>query len=689
MRRLIDDQRVTFLVVGGINTVAGFAFFALFHWLIGSVVGNIGSLLAAHVVTSCLGFVLYRRFVFRVDGPIVPDFVRFQSVYLLPLAGNVVALPILVEAAGWNVLVAQAVIVVVSTVVSFVGHKYFSFSRRNPAAHSPEELAGGRSRDTPVYRSLIALTVVAWGAALVTPDSLMWDDWVTSNSDTVRMYADLGLPWMGYIAKVLWAIGPWSFTLLTLISTVATGAAVFAISGRGLGLHHAERWLLAALVVALPLNAARSHVAVLSTYALSLAVFAAGWLVLVSWKGATGPSIARVVSASLLFFASFTTASLLPFVALPVAHLAWLALRRDQPLWRAMFGFGLTYWYLLATPVTFWVVRTLFLKPSGLYGGYNLFVSFGSPLSSSARAALLVGALLAVALVALGLVACRERAARGLQVALGIATALAGVGFAIIRESASPVNLVVPVLIVACGFLLAITARPRTSLSAGSAGVVPVLALGLVVLTLGSLPYVLVNKLPSFQLWETRHQLLLPFGVAVVVVATARALGGFDGGRIRTLIASSLVTALALTSLTIGLTLVADWNKQSQIIAALKSEPLVRAAHTVVFDDRTKSLNFEGRTALFYEYTGWLGAAFGDETRLGLDRTAVPSYLDGSLDRVRPYASRYGFGAFKPSTTGVLVTISQSPGSTWWGLLFDADTIDVGVEQVGDLESLR
>ncbi|MEO8263344.1 MAG: GtrA family protein [Pseudolysinimonas sp.] len=126
---MLDDQRVRFVLVGGVNTVVGYGLFSLTQFLIGGVISYFGSLLIAHLIASVLAFVLYRRWVFRVEGTVVVDFLRFQVVYLIPLAANLLALPLLVAVAGWNVYLAQAVIVVMSTIVSFVGHKFFSFRR--------------------------------------------------------------------------------------------------------------------------------------------------------------------------------------------------------------------------------------------------------------------------------------------------------------------------------------------------------------------------------------------------------------------------------------------------------------------------------------------------------------------------------------------------------------------------------
>ena len=137
--KVLGDERLRFLLVGGLNTAVGYGLFALVQWSVGRWISYFASLLIAHLCASLLAFVLYRRFVFRVSGNVVVDFLRFQTVYLIPLAANLVVLPILVAGLGWNVYLAQASIVIVTTIVSFLGHKYFSFRR---ARHEQAEADG-------------------------------------------------------------------------------------------------------------------------------------------------------------------------------------------------------------------------------------------------------------------------------------------------------------------------------------------------------------------------------------------------------------------------------------------------------------------------------------------------------------------------------------------------------------------
>jgi putative flippase GtrA len=131
--RVVRDQRVAFLVVGAINTVVGFLCFAAFLMTVGRLWGPpwgyLATLACAHVVSVLIAFVLYRFVVFRVRGHVLADLWRFETVYLSALAVNFVLLPGLVEIAHLPVLLAQALIMAVTSLMSWVGHKNYSFRR--------------------------------------------------------------------------------------------------------------------------------------------------------------------------------------------------------------------------------------------------------------------------------------------------------------------------------------------------------------------------------------------------------------------------------------------------------------------------------------------------------------------------------------------------------------------------------
>ncbi|MFE5409115.1 GtrA family protein [Microbacterium sp. NPDC056569] len=135
LMKIVKDKRVLFLAVGAANTLIGFLWYTLFLWLFHSLPGGyMIALVVAQIVSVLCAFVLYRHIVFRVKGHVWRDLLRFSSVYAVSFAINLVMLPVLVEVLHIHPLVAQIAIVTVTTIVSYVGHNYFSFHRKRGAS---------------------------------------------------------------------------------------------------------------------------------------------------------------------------------------------------------------------------------------------------------------------------------------------------------------------------------------------------------------------------------------------------------------------------------------------------------------------------------------------------------------------------------------------------------------------------
>jgi putative flippase GtrA len=142
--RLVRDQRIAFLLVGGINTAVGFGIFVacsqtVGHFVdrrFGAIAGTLVTIVISHILSVLIAFVMHRRLVFRVEGHVLRDLLRFESVYLTTFGINAVALLVLVEL-GVHRIPAQAIVFVPILLLNYLGHRYFSF-RRSAAGNKDE-----------------------------------------------------------------------------------------------------------------------------------------------------------------------------------------------------------------------------------------------------------------------------------------------------------------------------------------------------------------------------------------------------------------------------------------------------------------------------------------------------------------------------------------------------------------------
>ncbi|MBP2437083.1 GtrA family protein [Microbacterium amylolyticum] len=134
--KLFKDRRIAFLVVGGINTAIGFAWFVVFSLLFRNLLPDTAwtvfvVIACAQVTSTISAFFLYRRLVFRVTGQIWLDFFRFQLVYLGVFLLNYLVVPPLTLWLGMDEIIAQFLFTFVIAIASWFGHANFSFRRSN------------------------------------------------------------------------------------------------------------------------------------------------------------------------------------------------------------------------------------------------------------------------------------------------------------------------------------------------------------------------------------------------------------------------------------------------------------------------------------------------------------------------------------------------------------------------------
>ena len=128
VKALTNDQRVRFLIVGGINTAVGYGTFA-------AVIFLGGHYFVANIIATAVGitvsYFLNKYFTFRQYKKSFTEIIRFISVYFLSfMLGNVV-LYVMVGIMSISPYSAGALNLIFTTLISWFGHKYFSFRSKN------------------------------------------------------------------------------------------------------------------------------------------------------------------------------------------------------------------------------------------------------------------------------------------------------------------------------------------------------------------------------------------------------------------------------------------------------------------------------------------------------------------------------------------------------------------------------
>ena len=135
-------QVVRYLLVGGFNTVFGYALFVAFNYAFRryGIYGSEVASLASNIIAITAAFLGYKWFVFRTRGHYLREWLRCLSVYGSSMLFSLIMLPPLTlllrrwfgpTQSASNL--AAAILLVVTVVASYFGHKHFSFRRPESA----------------------------------------------------------------------------------------------------------------------------------------------------------------------------------------------------------------------------------------------------------------------------------------------------------------------------------------------------------------------------------------------------------------------------------------------------------------------------------------------------------------------------------------------------------------------------
>ena len=472
--------------------------------------------------------------------------------------------------------------------------------------------------------SIVGLYTAAW-CLLLSASGRYWDDWAAldiSAETAVEWSRMQGQFWQWHFLRLLSALPGTERIghLLVFASYLLCALICHRLVRRIPGTTALARVSIPVLFAVFPVNAAR-YALIDLMYALSLAVFMIGWwLIAVDldrprlWR--------RVLASVVLLFSMLSTGSLVMFALVIPAYVAWV----KAADWRsagARRPLVQRYCFLLGLPVVAWLIRSVALQPSGLYEGYNQVTLAG------VRQALVDLPAAFIASIVQPVVSAFS--SHLLAVLLGglALYAIALVGRTASREDATPS-----------------WAKPISLLGAGA-----------VVFALGVIPYMAVGKLPQSLGWESRHQLLVPFGAAMIVYAAivlgARALR--LESRVALLVLCVLVSAFVLADLRSSLAYQADWYKQVSLMQRMGQSADIRRGSYFVFSDEASELNAALPTYPAYAYNGMLRKVFGDTTRFGVDESGT-AVFDPLV--MREY-EQYNCWEYQPTDERYAVTITR------------------------------
>ncbi len=445
--------------------------------------------------------------------------------------------------------------------------------------------------DSASFFSLLIFYSLAHIGLLFILDAIYWDDWTLYNVQPESIFetykmAGAVFNWVAYLHTSILSLGTWLYKCLTFILMFFTGVLLWKISERIYWIDRHSRYILVLFFLVLPLNWAR--VAIIDfPYTLGYFFFFLAWYLL----GKNRPL------ALLFFLFSFNINSLLVFYSIPI--LEWYFRNHSFDL-KGLWNWTVSKLDFIALPFLFWYVKTNYFKPYGLYQGYNESFNLNNLLLT-------------------------------------------------------PLHMVQDFLYLKINLFLifmffAIAALKKWPLIEQKNNIGRFVFSGSIAFLVGCFPYWILGHVPTFFEWTSRHQLLIPLGLSLILVSLIKLSNLKSQHSIVTLV----VTLSIALNVQIYYELYCDNIKKKELVELLKKNDDIRNADLIIFNDLTTTPM--KTVTRFYEWNGIMKAAFGDQRRFGININEAEDFKAGRFNQY--FKEELNAGSYKKiSPTTLLVQI--------------------------------
>ncbi|WP_131739709.1 hypothetical protein [Legionella adelaidensis] len=419
---------------------------------------------------------------------------------------------------------------------------------------------------------------------LLNYQGIYWDDWVLFPPDskiTINIFKQTGNIFIGYLHVLFQKCGNgiYVYRIVSFFTNFLTGICIYYILRQTKWLDNVSIFFIVLFFLLVPVNAAKIAI-VNALPQIFVFVFYFSFLLLTIYLKGNKNFFLRVFIL-FLFCLSFLVESLLVFYSLVLFYLFYPIYKdaQHEKIFQKLKQFFKKYPDFIGLPFLFFSVKHTFFKPYGLYVSYNSFKA------SSA-----------------GLILKSFKTSLLLPIYTSLFTAWAHLTVFLLVTA-------IVVFIVSRYGQLELEKQQKAHWG-------KMLIAGILLFLLAVIPYCAVGKLPAYETWGARHQLLVPLGVAFIL-STFVLLAAFIHKKLPMILVCGLVAAFITQGLHDYYKFYLDWFYQNSLVEQFKSSHVIQENTTfVVRDELEKEVWAKNRRLAFYEITGLLYRAFQDNKRL-------------------------------------------------------------------------
>jgi hypothetical protein len=420
-----------------------------------------------------------------------------------------------------------------------------------------------------------------------------WDDWVvySQRPDTViNIFTQTGVVLMGYLHVILQKIGNgiYIYRILSFFGYFASGVFLYFILQKSRAFDKASGFFIALLFLLAPVNYAKMAL-VNATPIIFLSIFYLSFFLLSLYLENKKNIFLRVVILS-LFLISFTVESVLVFYVTILFYIFYTLYNKNpEEKVLTLFKIFITHYLdFILLPLVFFGFKHFFLQPNGLYVGYN-----------------------AIRLDIYFLY---------ILIKQSFETSLYEPIFYAFSTAYAHLTLTVFIFILVCftlkNFISADFPKGK------SIGWFSMLIMGIMLFIFAMIPYCAVGKLPQMGSWESRHQLLVSFSIALIVFSLVSCIRFFNK-KLSAYLLYGIISIFIVRGLHTYYLYDMDWFYQVSLMEQFKHSKIMREHSTFIVKDHLESdVWINSRSFNPYELNGLMKYAFKEDTRL------IVQYID-------------------------------------------------------------
>ena len=127
----MNDEKIIYLIIGGINTLIGYSLFILLDLFFLKIFILENSYFYANIVARpiaiLISYSLHSKFTFKMSIFDFKRLIKFSSGYVIAYILSIILLPILVEYFSIHPWISNFILIVIFGIVNFFYQKYWTF----------------------------------------------------------------------------------------------------------------------------------------------------------------------------------------------------------------------------------------------------------------------------------------------------------------------------------------------------------------------------------------------------------------------------------------------------------------------------------------------------------------------------------------------------------------------------------